>query len=56
MESKPEFAMTQAVKGMMSKNTRDRGAMKRLRVFSGADHIHEAQKPVEWKQAKGGAE
>ena len=56
METKPEFAMMQAVKGMMSKNTRDRGALKRLRVFSGAEHIHEAQKPVVWTQNKGGAE
>lgn len=50
METRPEFAMSQAVKGMMAKNTRDRGAIKRLRVFSGAEHIHEAQKPVQWKQ------
>ena len=50
METKPEFAMDQAVKGMMSKNTRDRGALKRLRTFGGADHKHEAQQPVEWKQ------
>jgi len=56
METKPEFAMMQAVKGMMSKNTRDRGALKRLRVFSGAEHIHEAQKPVAWTQNKGGEE
>jgi len=48
MEAKPEFAMSQAVKGMMSKNTRDRGAIKRLRVFSGPEHKHEAQKPVAW--------
>jgi len=56
METKPEFAMTQAVKGMMSKNVRDRGALKRLRVFPGADHKHEAQKPVAWTQGKGGTE
>ena len=56
METKPEFAMTQAVKGMMSKNTRDRLALKRLRVFGGAEHIHEAQKPVVWTTDKGGAE
>ena len=56
MEEKPEFAMMQAVKGMMSKNTRDRGALKRLRVFAGPEHIHEAQKPVEWTQNKGGDE
>jgi len=55
MESKPEFAMTQAVKGMMAKNIRDRGALKRLRVFPGAEHRHEAQKPVVWNK-EGGAE
>ena len=50
METRPDFAMTLAVRGMMSKNTRDRGAMKRLRVFKGPDHIHAAQKPVAWTQ------
>ena len=50
METRPEFAMTQAVKGMVSKNTRDRRALRRLRVFAGAEHKHEAQKPVEWSQ------
>ena len=50
METKPEFAMMHAVKGMMSKNSRDRGALKRLRVFRGADHKHSAQKPVAWTQ------
>ena len=51
METRPDFAMTLAVRGMMSKNTRDRGALKRLRVFKGADHIHAAQKPVAWTQS-----
>ncbi|MCL2367272.1 MAG: 50S ribosomal protein L13 [Oscillospiraceae bacterium] len=50
METKPEFAMTQAVRGMMAKNTRDRGALKRLRVFRGAEHTHDAQQPLEWTQ------
>ncbi|MCL2079880.1 MAG: 50S ribosomal protein L13 [Oscillospiraceae bacterium] len=54
METKPEFAMMQAVKGMMSKNTRDRGALKRLRVFAGPEHIHEAQKPELWTVSRGG--
>ncbi|MCL2046592.1 MAG: 50S ribosomal protein L13 [Oscillospiraceae bacterium] len=48
METRADFAMTLAVKGMMSKNTRDRGALKRLRVFKGPDHIHQAQKPEPW--------
>ena len=50
MELRPEFAMMRAVRGMMSKNTRDRGALKRLRIFRGAEHKHEAQKPVAWTQ------
>ena len=50
METRPDFAMTLAVRGMMAKNTRDRGALKRLRVFKGAEHIHAAQKPVAWTQ------
>ena len=50
METRPEFAMMQAVKGMMAKNSRDRGALKRLRVFRDAEHKHEAQKPVAWTQ------
>jgi len=50
MENRPDFAMTKAVRGMMAKNTRDRGAMKRLRVFKDAEHKHAAQKPVAWTQ------
>ena len=50
METRPDFAMTLAVRGMMAKNTLDRGALKRLRVFKGAEHIHAAQKPVAWVQ------
>jgi len=50
MQTRPDFAMTLAVRGMMAKNTRDRGALKRLRVFKGAEHKHGAQKPVAWTQ------
>jgi len=57
METRPDFAMTLAVRGMMAKNTRDRGAMKRLHIFKGADHIHAAQKPIAWTQkVQGGHE
>ena len=51
METRPDFAMSLAVRGMMAKNSRDRGALKRLRVFKGAEHKHAAQKPVAWAQA-----
>ena len=47
---RPEFAMELAVKGMMAKNTLDRGAMKRLRIYGDAEHKHEAQKPTAWTQ------
>ena len=54
MQKRPEFAVTLAVRGMMAKNTRDRLAIKRLRVFKGPEHVHGAQKPVAWTQEEGG--
>ncbi len=51
MEQKPEMAVTLAVRGMLAKNTLDRGALRRLRVFRGAEHTHAAQKPEIWTQA-----
>jgi large subunit ribosomal protein L13 len=50
MEERPELAMQLAVKGMMAKNNLDRLAQIRLRVFRGAVHKHEAQKPTAWTQ------
>lgn len=48
MREKPEFAMTKAVKGMLPANTLGRKALTRLRVFKGAEHTHDAQKPTAW--------
>ena len=48
MKTKPEFAMTLAVKGMLPDNTLGRTALTRLRVYKGAEHKHAAQKPEEW--------
>lgn len=45
MAEKPEFAMSLAVKGMIPDTTIGRKALTRLRVFAGAEHLHEAQKP-----------
>jgi large subunit ribosomal protein L13 len=50
MAQRPEFAMMLAVKGMLAKNKLGRLAMKRLRIFKGAVHKHEAQKPTAWTQ------
>ena len=45
MAEKPEFAMETAVKGMLPHNSLGRTAATRLRVYAGAAHNHEAQKP-----------
>ena len=46
MATKPEMALELAVKGMIPANTIGRKAMTRLRVYKGAEHKHEAQKPT----------
>lgn len=45
MNTKPEKAMELAVNGMIPNTVIGRQAMTRLRVFAGAEHVHEAQKP-----------
>ena len=46
MRTKPEFAMTKAVKGMIPDTVIGRTAMTRLRVYAGAEHPHAGQAPV----------
>ena len=45
MAEKPETAMRLAVKGMLPGNTLGAKALKRLRVYKGAEHKNAAQKP-----------
>ena len=45
MATKPERAMEIAVKGMLPHNHLGRTAFTRLKVYAGAAHNHEAQKP-----------
>lgn len=45
----PEKTVTDAVYGMVPKNKLRAERMKRLKVYSGAEHPHEAQKPKEIK-------
>ena len=45
MAEKPEKAMTLAIKGMLPHNTIGANSLTRLRVYKGAEHKHEAQKP-----------
>lgn len=45
IEKKPEFVITQAVKGMLPKNRLGRKLLKKLKVYAGSEHPHSAQKP-----------
>ena len=49
MRTRPDFAMTIAVKGMIPDTVIGRKALTRLRVVKGADHAHAAQKPEVWE-------
>ncbi len=50
LEKKPEKAMMVAVKGMLPHNSLGRKALKKLRVYKGTEHNHEAQQPEVWTQ------
>lgn len=45
LEKKPEELIRLAVKGMLPKNRLGRQMNKKLKVYAGAQHPHEAQKP-----------
>ena len=46
MNEKPEFAVYKAVKGMLPKNTLGAAMLKKLRVYQGSEHNHQAQCPT----------
>jgi large subunit ribosomal protein L13 len=45
IEKKPEELLKKAVKGMLPKNKLARHMLKKLKIYSGADHPHSAQQP-----------
>lgn len=45
----PERIVEQAVKGMLPKNSLGRQLFTKLKVYAGAEHPHQAQKPKELK-------
>ena len=49
MEEKPELAMQLAVKGMLPKNSIGDKSITRLKVYAGAEHEQQAQKPVAYE-------
>jgi large subunit ribosomal protein L13 len=46
MGKSPERVVEKAVKGMLPKNTLGRRVLRKLKVYAGPDHPHQAQQPV----------
>ena len=46
MEKHPERAVEKAVRGMLPKNSLGRKTLRKLKVYAGPDHPHQAQQPV----------
>ena len=46
MAKRPERAVEKAVRGMLPKNALGRRMFKKLKVYAGPDHPHQAQRPV----------
>lgn len=49
MAKHPTYAVEYAVKGMLPKNSLGRDMFKKLKVFAGPEHKHEAQKPEKYE-------
>lgn len=45
MQDKPELAVKLAVRGMMPRNIITKDSLTRLKIYRGAEHNHQAQKP-----------
>ena len=45
LENHPERVIERAVKGMLPKNSLGRAMFRKLRVYAGPDHAHQAQQP-----------
>lgn len=49
LKKHPERAIQLAVRGMLPKNALGRKMFKKLKVYAGAEHPHEAQQPQPWE-------
>ncbi|MFW6136733.1 MAG: 50S ribosomal protein L13 [Candidatus Aminicenantaceae bacterium] len=49
MEKNPEEVVLKAVRGMIPKNKLNRAVHKKLKVYRGPDHPHDAQNPQKYK-------
>ena len=46
--TKPEKIIELAVKGMLPKNKLSNQIIKKLKIYAGSEHPHEAQQPLNW--------
>jgi large subunit ribosomal protein L13 len=46
LQKKPEDVLRHAVRGMLPKNSLGRQLLKKLKIYAGGDHPHEAQSPA----------
>jgi large subunit ribosomal protein L13 len=49
IETKPEYILEEAVKGMLPKNKLGKQMFKKLKVYKGENHPHESQEPQIWE-------
>ena len=47
--TKPEKVIELAVKGMLPKNKLSKQIIKKLKIYAGSEHPHEAQQPQNWE-------
>ncbi|OAT81200.1 50S ribosomal protein L13 [Desulfotomaculum copahuensis] len=50
MQTRPELAVQKAVTGMLPHNSLGADMAKKLRVYRGTEHPHQAQKPEVWSR------
>lgn len=49
MNTRPELAVERAIKGMLPHNSLGADMFRKLKVYKGSEHPHQAQKPVAWQ-------
>jgi large subunit ribosomal protein L13 len=49
LEKHPERLIEKAVRGMLPKNSLGRGMLRKLKVYAGPEHPHQAQQPVPYE-------
>jgi large subunit ribosomal protein L13 len=54
MAKHPERVVQKAVQGMLPHTKLGRAMVKKLKVYAGAEHPHEAQQPAEWTPGRKG--